>query len=505
MRMHSAIWARAVVMLLVVCGLSGVRGQTPDEAKTEPQEQPQAEEKIESDAPKKAKQPPKPRTPMRGPQYLNLRWDEDFSYLDGEEGTYRSDLWDPIKNIKLGEDWRLTIGGSVRFRWESERNRAFGAVDPARDSYFLHQWMLHADLKYRRSFRVFVEGISAFIEDRDRAARPIDENRWDLHQLFADVRLLGEDKPLTLRVGRQELLYGNQRLVSPLAWANVRRRFDGVKLFAEGKTWDVDLWWARPVVVEPKNGDSWNQDYDFWGAYSTYKGIKNHGLDLYFFATHDDRTPTSPNLKAADRSFYTLGARFWGETGPWDYETELSGQWGKWGGDTMQSWAFALYGGYTFETTAWKPRLGAGFDLATGDNDPTDSSVQTFDQLFPLGHAWLGYLDLVGRKNINAVNVNLTAWPVPKKLRGAVAYHAFWLNEKKDALYNAGGGVTRRDLTGDSGRDVGHELDLTLLWRIDAHSSALFGYSHFWGDSFISDTGPNEDASLFYIQYLYKF
>ena len=185
--------------------------------------------------------------PLPGPKYLNLRWDEDFSYLDGEPGSYREDWSDPIKNIHLGDDWRLTLGGELRYRLEAETNKAFGATEPAQDTFHLFRYMLHADLKYRKVFRVFVQGIAAFDEDRDLAPRGIDENRWDLQQLFFDVRVLGEDLPLTLRVGRQELQYGNQRYVSPLDWVNVRRRFDAVKLFAKGKKWDLDLWYAKPV------------------------------------------------------------------------------------------------------------------------------------------------------------------------------------------------------------------------------------------------------------------
>ena len=111
----------------------------------------------------------------------------------------------------------------------------------------------------------------------------------------------------------------------------------------------------------------------------------------------------------------------------------------------------------------------------------------------------------IGRKNINVFNLNVSAWAVPKKVKSRAAYHAFWLNEKDDALYNAGGAATRRDFTGNSGRDVGQELDLTLLWKLDAHSALLFGYSHLWHGGFIIDTGPSEDVDLIYTQYAYKF
>ena len=444
-------------------------------------------------------------TPLPGPKYLGLRYDEDFSYLAGEAGSYKEDFADPVKYIRLDDDWSLTVGGSFRFRLEAETNRAFGATEPAQDTFVLHQYMLHADLKYRKAFRAFVQGIAAFDEDRDLALRGGDENRWDVHQAFFDLRVLGEELPLTLRFGRQELLYGKERLVSPLGWANVRRRFDAVKLFAHGDTWDVDLWYAKPVVVQRKQRDRYNEDVDFYGAYATYKGFDRHGLDLYFLALDDNGNAMNPNGRAGDREIYTLGSRFWGYTNAWDYETEIMGQWGHWAGDTVQAWNVSLYGGYTFGEFDCKPRIGAGFDWATGDDSPRDGSVGTFNQLFPLGHGHLGYLDLIGRQNVTSANFNLSAWAVPEKVKTQLTYHTFWLSEEKDALYNAGGGASRRDPGGNSGKEIGQELDLTVKWKLDDHSDLLFGYSHMWHADFIVDTGSSEDADLFYVQYGFKF
>jgi hypothetical protein len=485
---RAAYWMGAAMVSLMGWPQGVVSAQQP------------AEEKKKEEKPAPAAGKPKP-----GPKLLDLRYDEDFSYLDGEAGSYQEDFFDPIKNIHLGDDWRLTLGGEFRFRMEAETNKAFGATEPAQDTFTLYRYLVHADLKYHKLFRVFAQGIAAFDEDRDLALRPVDENRWDLHQLFFDVRVLGEELPLTLRVGRQELGYGNERYVSPLEWVNVRRRFDGVKLFAKGKTWDVDLWYVKPVVVQRKQRDRFDEDVDFYGAYATYKGIKDHGVDVYVLAIDDTGNSRNPNGKTGDRNVYTIGSRFWGKTAPFDYEAELAGQWGHWAGDTVQAWSWTLDGGYTFEPVAWKPRFGAGFDWASGDEKPGDGKVGTFDQLFPLGHKYFGFLDLIGRQNITSTNVNLTAWPVEKKVRTAMAYHAFWLNDDRDALYGVAGAPGRRDRTGHSGTEIGHELDVTLMWKVDVHSSLLFGYSHFWDSDFIIQTGPSEDADLFYVQYALKF
>ncbi len=446
--------------------------------------------------------------PLPGPKYLNLRYDEDFSYLDGEPGSYQEGFFDPIKNIHLGDDWRLTLGGEFRFRVEAETNKAFGATEPAQDTFHLYRYMLHADLKYRNLFRVFAQGVAAFDEDRDLGLRGSDENRWDLQQLFFDLRVLGEELPLTVRVGRQELQYGAERLVSPLDWANVRRRFDGVKLFAKGDTWDVDLWYVKPVdiaQVQRKQRDRYNEDVDFYGAYVTYKGIPRHGLDLYFFALDDIGAPLNPNGRAGDRDIYTLGSRFWGKTGGFDYEAEIAGQWGHWAGDTVKAWSWTIEGGYTFADIGCKPRLGAGFDWASGDSDPFDRTIGTFNQLFPFSHYYLGFLDRIARQNVIAANVNMSAWAVPKKVKAKATFHTFWLNSKDDALYSAPGGIIRRDVTGNSGKEIGHELDLTVMWKIKPHHSMLFGYSHFWDSDFIQQTGFSENADLLYAQYSFKF
>ncbi len=448
--------------------------------------------------------PAEPKKPLPKPKYLNLRYNEDFSYLDGSEGSYEPDFFDPIKNIHLGEDWRLTLGGEFRFQMQSETNKGFGATEPANDTFTIYRYMLHADLKFRDLFRVFVQGAVVHDEDRDLGSRGIDENIADLQQLFFDLRFLGEDVPVTLRVGRQDLQYGAQRFLSPLEWASTRRRFDAVKVFWKNESWSVDAFYAKPVPVQRRQRDRFNEDFDFYGLYTTYKEIPRHTLDFYLFAIDNTGNPTNPNGKAGDVTRFTLGSRFAGKTGRFDYEAELAGQWGRWAGDTIQAWSWSVVGGYTFDVPS-KARIGVGFDWASGDDNPTDGKVGTFDQMFPLGHAFFGYLDLVGRQNITAANVNLSAWMVPKKVKGAVAYHVFWLSDPEDSLYNAGGGAGRRDPGGKSGREVGSELDLTLAWKLDVHAKLLFGYSHFWDSDFIINTGPSEDADLFYVQYQFKF
>lgn len=442
--------------------------------------------------------------PLRGPKLLNLRYDEDFSYLDGPEGSYEPDFFDPIKNIRLGDDWRLTLGGELKFRGESHTNFAFGARDRTQDTFQLYRYMLHADLKYRETFRIFLQGAVMHEEDRAFGPRPIDENHLALHQAFFDWQPSGESA-WTLRVGRQELSYGAQRFVSPLEWANTRRRFDAAKLIWELDHGQFDFFYSKPVPVNRNGFDDNDEDFDFWGAYWTSVLNPHLSVDVFAFAVDDRGSRTNPNGRSGDVSRFTLGSRLYGKKGGFDYEAVLAGQWGSWAGDNIEAWAWTLDGGYTVADFVGSPRIGLGFDWASGDRDPTDGTVETFDQLFPLGHKYLGFMDFIGRQNIQAANVNFAVWAVPKKVKARVAYHAFWLASEDDALYAASGAASRRDPTGSSGKEVGRELDVTLHWKIDVHSSVLIGYSHFFDGGFLQDTGSSEDADFVYVQYQMKF
>lgn len=449
--------------------------------------------------------------PLPGPKYAPLRFNDDFSYLEGEPGSYRKDWFDPIKHIRL-DDLTLRLGGEARGRLESVTRKRYGAEDPTNDTFFLHHYLAHVNAEYRQLVRVYFEGTTAFAEDVDRTAMPNPTDRWDVHQMFFDVRFLGEEIPLALRIGRQELLYGAQRLVSPLGWANVYRTWDGAKLFWTSKDLDIDAFYTRPVIVDPKGMNRCDSDQDFYGVYATYKGIPRHGIDLYYLGLRNRGDVANANVPVADNrgdlSLNTHGVRFFGKTdvGPhvWDYDTELAGQWGRMAGDTIQAWMWAAETGYTFSDLPWTPRIGVGIDYASGDHDPTDGFHGTFNQMFPLGHAYLGYLDQVGRQNIWAQNIQLSAKPLDN-VTTQLLYHTFWLDKVEDALYNAGGGPVRRTITGAAGAEVGHELDLTVNWQVDPHLSVLFGYSHMWAGDFLQDTGTSEDPDLFYVMWTYRF
>jgi hypothetical protein len=201
----------------------------------------------------------------------------------------------------------------------------------------------------------------------------------------------------------------------------------------------------------------------------------------------------------------TLGSRLWcKQYEPWDFQAEGAWQFGEFAGQPINAAMLALDAGYTFKDCPTRPRVSVGYDFASGDRSPNQGRVSTFSHLFPLGHAFLGYADVVGRQNIHAVHARVDTTPI-KDVKAWVQVYSFWLAEDRDALYNAGGAPIRRDMTGSSGRYVGSEIDVVVKWQMNRHCALLAGYSHFWSGHFISGTGPGKDVDFVYVQYQFTF
>ncbi|MGL4464614.1 MAG: alginate export family protein, partial [Planctomycetia bacterium] len=160
--------------------------------------------------------------------------------------------------------------------------------------------------------------------------------------------------------------------------------------------------------------------------------------------------------------------------------------------------------GYNFKDAPMNPSVWLYYDYASGDDAPNLGSFNTFNHLFPFGHFYLGWTDLVGRQNIHDLNVQATLYPT-KWITFYTAYHRFHLDEARDALYNPAGAAYRRDPTGAAGTDVGSEMDFIFNFHLTKHTDILAGYSHLWGGEFLDKTPGAQDASVGFVQFNYRW
>jgi hypothetical protein len=482
-------------------------------AQEQPSSQPAPDAAVAAATPAPA---PKPAAPA-APPYTVVRWNENYGYM--KDFAKGADPFDAIKYIPLNDagDVFLSLGGQARYRYEWFDNFNFGAPGQQDgDGFHLLRLMYHADLQIGPNFRAFVQMIDAFADDRDPSERAgIDENDFDFHQAFGDLKLpVGDDGAVTLRAGRQNLIYGAQRLISPLEWTNTRRTFDGGKAsfaFPGGRN-TLDVFYVHPVIVNEPRLDSFTDDQAFAGAYDTLALpdlIKGAGSKVEMYLLYLDKFAATFAEGTGTEERWTAGARLSATPKPFDFDVEGAIQFGEFAGGDIFAYMLAAEAGYTLVETPLTPRLYLGFDIASGDDDPDDGDLETFNQLFPLGHAFFGYVDVVGRQNIIDLHpgIELTLLENQsyfKKLTLRTDYHLFWRQSTDDALYGVQGQIQRAD-GGSDESFVGSEIDLLLNWQIDRHISAYLGYSHFFAGDFIEDTGPSEDTDFFYAAALFTF
>jgi hypothetical protein len=399
----------------------------------------------------------------------------------------------------------LIFEAQFRTRSEHWTDFGFGSGPERDDTFVLGRIMLGADLRVGPHLRSYIQVRSSFLTDRDLPGgkRAIDADHLDFQNAFVDVIIpIEKSSRVTIRAGRQELLFGRQRLVSPLDWANTRRTFDGGRAIVEADDWKIHAFFVRPVLVEKSELNSSDDDTDFFGVHANHPvAAKELEYDLYWLAL--DRETVSFNETAGHERRHTFGFRLNGkvpDTG-WDYDGEVAYQIGDVSDADISAFMIGAVLGHTFSGTPTAPRLHFGFDSGSGDDEP-GGDVGTFNQLFPLGHAYLGWIDLIGRQNVLAINSGVRLKPVQRltiMLRG----HRFWRASDEDALYNAGGGVVRQSQP-DGSKAVGSELDFLARYTFHPTLTGLLGYSRFFAGEFIEETGDDEDPQFFYLSLEWK-
>lgn len=395
---------------------------------------------------------------------------------------------------------RLQWGGSVRGRLESWSNFAFS---PGQDDVFaLSRLLVFADARVNDGTRLFVEAKSALSTDRNLpgGTRPLDVDTLALQSAYLDLKLGGDSTKVAARIGRQALAFGRERLVSPLPWGNSLRAWDGALLrtSSAGK-WQVDAFYTWVVPVNKYEKNARDGDQPFYGIYAAFNAQPQSGIDAYWLRR--ERADAAYNGTSGPERRDTIGMRLYHQAGPWRGDLELAWQAGRVGAFDVDAEMAALEIQRFWEVGAIES-LGIALDYGSGDRSP-GGDVETFDHLFPLAHAYLGYIDILGRQNIVSVSLK-GRFRVIGKSRLEVAAFTFSRARREDGLYNGGGGLVR---SGDSAteRHVGEEIDVTWALPMGDAGKLLLGYSHFFPGDFVKASGPSTSTDFAYLQYLMAF
>lgn len=325
---------------------------------------------------------------------------------------------------------------------------------------------------------------------------------FDMRQGFVDV---GNAKtPIVARFGRQELAFGDQRLVGHANWLNAGRSFDAARVTAKSKAAQIDLFAASVVRNIDGGFDKSGNGNRFAGAYASSGRILPLGTAEPYVLWRRDVNQRAETGAIGSLTQVTTGARLVGRLpARLDYNVEMDVQRGSLGPDALRAWA----GHWQIRATlpgTHTPHILAEYNYASGDANPADGVRGTFDQLYPTAHDKYGLADQVGWRNIHHARVGFDVTPV-KGTPIAVSYHSYWLAQPRDALYAASGAPLARVPAGASSTRVGQEIDAQVSRPLTPQLALAAGYSHLFAGPFLKQATPGKSYSGPFVMLTYVF
>lgn len=412
------------------------------------------------------------------------------------------------KEFTFGDDAYITISGQYRPLYEYRELYDFD--EETSMDFFSHRARVGIMAGHPEYFRVFLQLQDVrFWGEEASTLGDYNANNFDLHQGWGELYLGDVAK---IKIGRQEMMYDNQRILGNVDWSQQGRVFDAAKLVATHNIVTITGWYSLLVDEDLyPNSDIIAKNVDHWEAYSGH--IRLTPFE-YFNASVIYIGDADSNLR---RYRNTFGLYIDGKALGLTYSLEGYYQIGQWDAATnmiyrdpdaqenllsigrtemaIDAHMFAVRVDYTSDVLL-NPGVGLWFEWLSGDNDPTDDNYRTFDTLFATNHKFYGIMDLF--TNIPVHTTGLGLLDAGAKIH-ILAFEAFGFDA--DYHYFA---LAKGDVNDD--KELGHEVDLVANLKFNDYAAVQWGYGVFMpSEAMELIRGGDEDEQFTYVRFDFNF
>ena len=399
----------------------------------------------------------------------------------------------------------LRFTGDERARGEGDIGIGF---KNANDRYMLNRLRFDAQILPAKWLKFEFQSQDSRAFGREEGQKPPYADTWDLRLAYLQLGNL-EGYHTFFRMGRQELAFGDERLIGNSNWTNAARSFDGYSAAMKLGKFRLDAFAASVVVISNTNDGGVSPHTpgnNIEGLYGEMANvIPDSTLQPYFLWR---RSPGQKmgNGGLATEDFGTTGVRWVGKLPEgFSFGTEAAIQRGSLGANSVAAWASHVQLGYAFPASwALHPKYMAEMNFASGDKNAKDSVHSTFDTLYASGHDKIDFADQVGWKNIKEVRTG-PDFQLRKKLTTSIRYADLWLANAHDALYAGNGTAVVRSASATAGTWVGQEFDGTLIYSLTKTSQIGGGYGYLLPGTFLEKTTPGHSFSYPFLYYSTAF
>lgn len=284
------------------------------------------------------------------------------------------------------EDGDFGLAFSLQYRPRFEYNEAKDFTEETDNEFVSHRARLGLQATYKDFTEVFlqVQDVRLWGEEASTLG-DFDADGFDLHQGYL---LMKYDDRCFLKLGRQEIAFDGHRIIGTVNWAQQARAFDGIHAGYRSERYSFSAVYSKLTEGDLAGGD----DADLFIFHGSVKPTE--ALYVSFLVVHDYHDPFDINR-------WTFGPHATFEAGGFHATIEGYGQLGERETASAFSAGEADYAaflasarvGYTRDSTE-KLTLDIWFDYLSGDEDPTDDTIEVFDTLFATNHKFYGFMDL---------------------------------------------------------------------------------------------------------------
>ena len=317
---------------------------------------------------------------------------------------------------------QFTVSGQLRTRTEFRNGQGTPQMKDTANAAFTSQRtrINFGYTGYRFKLYASLQDVRVWGQDASTINRiTTDPNDgFMVHEAWGEISLVDTGKVIknfTLKIGRQELVYDDVRLLGNLDWLQQARRHDAALLKFDHNGWTAHLGAAYNQNAERKSNTIYNGTPTSYtagtnGKSSLYKSMQflylakklhfgnasflffKDDFSKYHFATTDINKVT-PIYESGVWSRYTLGGNLFGTAiRKLGFAASAFLQGGNYRDGTPLDEYFVSLS--TLYSVGRKTVLGPGVDITSGNNgaDPT-KKYQRFDPLYGTPHKFWGYMD----------------------------------------------------------------------------------------------------------------
>jgi hypothetical protein len=426
--------------------------------------------------------------PPQRPAILFNRWQEDWSVLADPRVPHQA--LDGLKYIPLSShDPRtyLSFGADIRERFEANDSVNFGIGKSRPQAYVISRLEAQADLHIDDELQAYVQLQSDFAPGKT-IITPVDQDRLDLEQAFVTVTEPFSDGEFKFRAGRQQIGFDLQRFISLRDGPNVRQSYDAIWADYETGPWRFTSFFSQPVQARDlRVFDDTSSERLTYGGARLERKLEELGELSATISKFKQDNARFPSAKGNERR-NILDVHWGGVSGPFDWDAEAMGQEGRIAGQDIRAWAVGSRTGFTL-SAPWNPRLGLQVDAASGDTDPHDHTLNTFNPLFPNGY-YVNLAGYTGYTNFIHVKPSLTVTPFDA-FTAMLAVAVQWRETTADAVYTQPD-IPVQGTVGHGGAYTGTYVQGRIDWQISPQISAAVEAVRFNVSSAISSLGGHD-------------